>query len=164
MGINYKMLFEISLFLTVFRLLFNRIGSKKGLHSVCTKTSKKQHFWLEFGVTKQSCSSCALRRCPGTPPVATCEKTPHLLSLLLLPCSVTNPPRPADNTNFHHFHRLLCQCTHFTPTSALRPFSPATTTMPKNKGKGGKNRRRGKNDNDDDKRELIFKEDGQGKS
>lgn len=33
--------------------------------------------------------------------------------------------------------------------------------MPKNKGKGGKNRRRGKNDNDDDKRELVFKEDGQ---
>lgn len=28
-------------------------------------------------------------------------------------------------------------------------------------GKGGKNRRRGKNDSDD-KRELIFKEDGQG--
>ena len=33
--------------------------------------------------------------------------------------------------------------------------------MPKNKGKGGKNRRRGKNENDRDKRELIFKEDGQ---
>ena len=33
--------------------------------------------------------------------------------------------------------------------------------MPKNKGKGGKNRRRGKNDNELDKRELIFKEDGQ---
>eukprot|EP00035_Acanthoeca_spectabilis_P034926 m.31594 g.31594 ORF g.31594 m.31594 type:complete len:148 (-) comp6950_c0_seq1:212-655(-) len=33
--------------------------------------------------------------------------------------------------------------------------------MPKNKGKGGKNRRRGKNENDSDKRELIFKEDGQ---
>ena len=33
--------------------------------------------------------------------------------------------------------------------------------MPKNKGKGGKNRRRGKNENDLDKRELIFKEDGQ---
>eukprot|EP01026_Neomeris_dumetosa_P008934 TRINITY_DN1292_c0_g1_i1.p3 TRINITY_DN1292_c0_g1~~TRINITY_DN1292_c0_g1_i1.p3 ORF type:complete len:142 (+),score=28.98 TRINITY_DN1292_c0_g1_i1:104-529(+) len=32
--------------------------------------------------------------------------------------------------------------------------------MPKNKGKGGKNRRRGKNDTLD-KRELIFKEDGQ---
>eukprot|EP01024_Parvocaulis_polyphysoides_P007042 TRINITY_DN12129_c0_g2_i1.p2 TRINITY_DN12129_c0_g2~~TRINITY_DN12129_c0_g2_i1.p2 ORF type:complete len:142 (-),score=37.92 TRINITY_DN12129_c0_g2_i1:1340-1765(-) len=32
--------------------------------------------------------------------------------------------------------------------------------MPKNKGKGGKNRRRGKNDTVD-KRELIFKEDGQ---
>jgi len=33
--------------------------------------------------------------------------------------------------------------------------------MPKNKGKGGKNRRRGKNENDNEKRELIFKEDGQ---
>ena len=33
--------------------------------------------------------------------------------------------------------------------------------MPKNKGKGGKNRRRGKNENEKDKRELIFKEDGQ---
>ncbi|EOR00256.1 Eukaryotic translation initiation factor 1A [Wallemia ichthyophaga EXF-994] len=33
--------------------------------------------------------------------------------------------------------------------------------MPKNKGKGGKNRRRGKNDNENDKRELIFKEEGQ---
>lgn len=33
--------------------------------------------------------------------------------------------------------------------------------MPKNKGKGGKNRRRGKNESDKDKRELIFKEDGQ---
>jgi hypothetical protein len=34
--------------------------------------------------------------------------------------------------------------------------------MPKNKGKGGKNRRRGKNENESEKRELIFKEDGQG--
>jgi len=33
--------------------------------------------------------------------------------------------------------------------------------MPKNKGKGGKNRRRGKNQNEPDKRELVFKEDGQ---
>eukprot|EP00168_Porphyra_purpurea_P020678 TRINITY_DN879_c0_g1_i11.p4 TRINITY_DN879_c0_g1~~TRINITY_DN879_c0_g1_i11.p4 ORF type:complete len:139 (+),score=66.85 TRINITY_DN879_c0_g1_i11:140-556(+) len=33
--------------------------------------------------------------------------------------------------------------------------------MGKNKGKGGKNRRRGKNDNDDERRELIFKEEGQ---
>ncbi|KAG2545567.1 eukaryotic translation initiation factor 1A-like [Panicum virgatum] len=33
--------------------------------------------------------------------------------------------------------------------------------MPKNKGKGGKNRKRGKNEEDDDKRELVFKEDGQ---
>lgn len=28
-------------------------------------------------------------------------------------------------------------------------------------GKGGKNRRRGKNENESDKRELVFKEDGQ---
>ncbi|PQE07155.1 eukaryotic translation initiation factor 1A protein [Rutstroemia sp. NJR-2017a BVV2] len=34
--------------------------------------------------------------------------------------------------------------------------------MPKNKGKGGKNRRRGKNENDNEKRELVFKEEGQG--
>lgn len=30
-------------------------------------------------------------------------------------------------------------------------------------GKGGKNRRRGKNENESEKRELVFKEDGQGK-
>jgi hypothetical protein len=34
-------------------------------------------------------------------------------------------------------------------------------TIVQNKGKGGKNRRRGKNENDDDKRELVFREDGQ---
>jgi len=33
--------------------------------------------------------------------------------------------------------------------------------MPKNKGKGGKNRRRGKNENESERRELVFKEDGQ---
>lgn len=33
--------------------------------------------------------------------------------------------------------------------------------MPKNKGKGGKNRRRGKNDNEAEKRELLYKEEGQ---
>jgi len=33
--------------------------------------------------------------------------------------------------------------------------------MPKNKGKGGKNRRRGKGDRFGEKRELVFKEDGQ---
>lgn len=32
--------------------------------------------------------------------------------------------------------------------------------MPKNKGKGGKNRRRGKKE-DDEKRELVFRQDGQ---
>lgn len=39
--------------------------------------------------------------------------------------------------------------------------SAAQSAMPKNKGKGGKNRKRGKNEADDDKRELVFKEDGQ---
>ena len=34
--------------------------------------------------------------------------------------------------------------------------------MPKNKGKGGKNRRRGKNEGEITKRELTFKEEGQG--
>ena len=33
--------------------------------------------------------------------------------------------------------------------------------MSKNKGKGGKNRRRGKNEMEGQKRELVFKEDGQ---
>uniref|UniRef100_A0A1D1YXN4 Eukaryotic translation initiation factor 4C n=1 Tax=Anthurium amnicola TaxID=1678845 RepID=A0A1D1YXN4_9ARAE len=42
------------------------------------------------------------------------------------------------------------------PGLALRP-----ARMPKNKGKGGKNRKRGKNEADDEKRELVFKEDGQ---
>ena len=37
----------------------------------------------------------------------------------------------------------------------------AAAAMPKNKGKGGKNRKRGKNEADDEKRELVFKEDGQ---
>ncbi|XP_050380991.1 eukaryotic translation initiation factor 1A isoform X1 [Argentina anserina] len=53
--------------------------------------------------------------------------------------------------------------------SALAPFSlrlslnseAGTVIMPKNKGKGGKNRKRGKNEADDEKRELVFKEDGQ---
>lgn len=30
-------------------------------------------------------------------------------------------------------------------------------------GKGGKNRRRGKNENETEKRELVFKEEGQGR-
>ncbi|XP_030917060.1 eukaryotic translation initiation factor 1A, X-chromosomal [Geospiza fortis] len=33
--------------------------------------------------------------------------------------------------------------------------------LPLNLGKGGKNRRRGKNENESEKRELVFKEDGQ---
>ena len=33
--------------------------------------------------------------------------------------------------------------------------------MPRNQGKAGKNRKRGKNEADDEKRELVFKENGQ---
>lgn len=33
--------------------------------------------------------------------------------------------------------------------------------MPKNKGKGGKNRKRGKNDTEKEKRELVYKDEGQ---
>merc|ERR1711985_114884 len=40
-------------------------------------------------------------------------------------------------------------------------FFSQQANMPKNKGKGGKSRRRGKGDSGLDKRELIFKEDGQ---
>lgn len=42
----------------------------------------------------------------------------------------------------------------FPPTTNIVLFSPL--------GKGGKNRRRGKNENETEKRELVFKEDGQG--
>lgn len=41
---------------------------------------------------------------------------------------------------------------------------PAATAMPKNKGKGGRNRRKGKKENEYEKRDLVFKEDGQGKN
>lgn len=34
--------------------------------------------------------------------------------------------------------------------------------IPLQYSQGGKNRRRGKNENEDEKRELIFKEEGQG--
>lgn len=39
-----------------------------------------------------------------------------------------------------------------------------TSFFPFSSGKGGKNRRRGKNENESEKRELVFKEDGQGKA
>jgi hypothetical protein len=43
------------------------------------------------------------------------------------------------------------------PYPDIRPFAPLATPL-----QGGKNRRRGKNEDDLNKRELIFKEDGQG--
>ncbi|KAI4308423.1 hypothetical protein L6164_031501 [Bauhinia variegata] len=45
--------------------------------------------------------------------------------------------------------------------SGILVLGTETLIMPKNKGKGGKNRKRGKNEADDEKRELVFKEDGQ---
>ena len=39
---------------------------------------------------------------------------------------------------------------------------PVTDVIKSFVGKGGKNRRRGKNENENEKRELVFKEDGQG--
>ena len=39
--------------------------------------------------------------------------------------------------------------------------SPITLVLTCDISQGGKNRRRGKNENDDDKRELVFREDGQ---
>ncbi|KAM7041446.1 uncharacterized protein WM277_010804 [Molossus nigricans] len=47
------------------------------------------------------------------------------------------------------------------PDKSRKRQEAAGTIMPKNKGKGGKNRRRGKNENESEKRELVFKEDGQ---
>ena len=41
----------------------------------------------------------------------------------------------------------------------LSPPLPLVLSL--NLSQGGKNRRRGKNENDDDKRELVFREDGQ---
>src|SRR5258707_6835967 len=38
---------------------------------------------------------------------------------------------------------------------------PSTLALTLDISQGGKNRRRGKNENDDDKRELVFREDGQ---
>ena len=40
-------------------------------------------------------------------------------------------------------------------------LSPLTCPLAHLVSQGGKNRRRGKNENDDDKRELVFREDGQ---
>jgi len=50
----------------------------------------------------------------------------------------------------------LCSC------SCLYPLG-STCTKCFILGKGGKNRRRGKNDNEEEKRELVIKEEGQGK-
>ncbi|MGH0185431.1 UNVERIFIED_CONTAM: hypothetical protein FKN15_018028 [Acipenser sinensis] len=43
------------------------------------------------------------------------------------------------------------------PMPIFKLFSPSSSIQ----GKGGKNRRRGKNENESEKRELVFKEDGQ---
>lgn len=48
------------------------------------------------------------------------------------------------------------------PPDKSRQHQEAAGTMPKNKDKGGKNRCRGSNENESEKREWVFKEDGQG--
>ncbi|KAK8491470.1 hypothetical protein V6N11_059395 [Hibiscus sabdariffa] len=58
------------------------------------------------------------------------------------------------------YHRL--SCLHlFARQQQRKGKTQEEKVMPKNKGKGGKNRKRGKNEADDEKRELVFKEDGQ---
>jgi translation initiation factor 1A len=64
---------------------------------------------------------------------------------------------------FSSFRRLLLYVSS-SPSSALSVELSVSfwgEEMPKNKGKGGKNRKRGKNEAEDEKRELVFKEDGQ---
>jgi len=51
---------------------------------------------------------------------------------------------------------VIISFTEFRDSNACSFFPPF------NLGKGGKNRRRGKNENESEKRELVFKEDGQG--
>lgn len=56
-------------------------------------------------------------------------------------------------------------CTHrCTKSSMLNHVFIQTlfSTLESLAEQGGKNRRRGKNENDDEKRELVFKEEGQG--
>ncbi|KAK8480308.1 hypothetical protein V6N11_006555 [Hibiscus sabdariffa] len=61
-------------------------------------------------------------------------------------------------TSFCH----LLYCLHlFARQHQRKGKTQEGKAMPKNKGKGGKNRKRGKNEADDEKRELVFKEDGQ---
>ncbi len=55
----------------------------------------------------------------------------------------------------------VCVSVTVHPPLHMCMFAKAHFVSPQT-GKGGKNRRRGKNENDSDKRELVFKEDGQG--
>ncbi|RXH95222.1 hypothetical protein DVH24_024906 [Malus domestica] len=58
----------------------------------------------------------------------------------------------------------LCSSIESNPPASFVPSQNRETEleiMPKNKSNGGKNRKRGKNEADEEKRELVFKKDGQ---
>ena len=60
---------------------------------------------------------------------------------------------------YHRGLSTIASCQNF---NSFSPTPRGNTTNCFNLlGKGGKNRRRGKNENENDKRELVFKEDGQ---
>ena len=68
----------------------------------------------------------------------------------------------SDNQNNFLWH-IDCFWLIEKPIHAVFKFASDTETCILSLGKGGKNRRRGKNENEKEKRELVFKEDGQGK-
>ncbi|KAG8213226.1 hypothetical protein J3R82DRAFT_11691 [Butyriboletus roseoflavus] len=54
-----------------------------------------------------------------------------------------------------------CHCLLRTRARSVLVLSALTRPLAHLVSQGGKNRRRGKNENEDDKRELVFREDGQ---
>lgn len=54
-----------------------------------------------------------------------------------------------------------CYCAHRTRARFVLLLSALSRPLAHLLSQGGKNRRRGKNENEDDKRELVFREDGQ---
>ncbi|KAJ6873880.1 hypothetical protein NC651_032660 [Populus alba x Populus x berolinensis] len=80
----------------------------------------------------------------------------------------TLPSEKARTLKIHRSYPASSLLSHLSTTAQITDWvfvigvwETESESMPKNKGKGGKNRKRGKNEADDEKRELIFKEDGQ---
>lgn len=104
---------------------------------------------------------------PAGSAAGTFSSRSHPASPIHLPSRCQNPSRPPGGS-----HTQPCRRTRVgLPLRVMLPEAitlagaqGAQSTAPApHAGKGGKNRRRGKNESDE-KRELIFKEDGQGKS